>query len=76
MDHLEDKDLRGRIILKLTYSNTVEVYGRHLLDSEREPTMWFCEGGNDSVVFTKCVEFLDYLNNSCEPESEVDEYIY
>jgi hypothetical protein len=29
MVHLEEKDLRGRIILKLIYSNAVEMYGRY-----------------------------------------------
>ena len=58
------------------YCNAVEVYGRHLLDSEREPIMWFCEGGNGSVVFTKCGKFLDYVKNSCEPDGDFIEYVF
>ena len=76
MLHLEDKCFSGRIILKLIYSNRVEVYGWHLLESEREPIACFCEGRYESLVFTKLGEFLDYLNNSSVPNCDVIEYIY
>jgi hypothetical protein len=62
-DHLEDPGVDGEVILRSIFKMFDVGHGLDEASSGNRQLVGACEYGNETSVFIKCREFLDWLKN-------------